>query len=78
MNRIEQLFHSDSEPREFARGYLAYLSEVLSRIDDVDEVPRCRRVPRRLGTDVETAIDGHGVDGDELVTLRRRPLPFVR
>jgi D-sedoheptulose 7-phosphate isomerase len=37
VNRIEQLFHSDSEPREFARGYLAYLSEVLSRID-TDEI----------------------------------------
>jgi len=37
MNRVEELFSRHAEPKEFARGYLSYLAEILSRLDE-DEI----------------------------------------
>lgn len=39
MNRIEELYAQDASPAAFARGYLAYLGELLERLDE-EEIAR--------------------------------------
>jgi D-sedoheptulose 7-phosphate isomerase len=54
MNRVEELFEKNRSPVKFARGYLDYLAEVLSRMDEreigamIEELLRARERGARI------------------------------